>query len=156
MKKNLFNVIKYAYNVRNKYINTDFLLKEGIQNYIANNGNFILNYNSFVESLKNKKYTKSVISRSILHNLIETNNISNISCDYLRILGINNKGVKYINTLDKSIKDLIFSNPKEIKDKNSCINKLLNYELTSTKLYQSIVNNDLIINEYKLPIRKDD
>lgn len=153
---NLFNIIKYKYNVNNNYINTDFLLKEGIQNYIKNNGDFLTNYKNFIEKLKNKKYTKSVISRSILHNLIETKEITDLSCDYLRILGINSKGLSYINSLDKSVKDLIFSNPKEIKNIDSDINKILNYELTSTKLYQTIINEDLLINEYKLPIRKDD
>lgn len=153
---NLFNIIKYKYNVNNNYINTDFLLKEGIQNYIKNNSDFFTNHKNFIEKLKNKKYTKSVISRSILHNLIETKEITDLSCDYLRILGINSKGLSYINSLDKSVKDLIFSNPKEIKNIDSDINKILNYELTSTKLYQAIINEDLLINEYKLPIRKDD
>ena len=64
--------------------------------------------------------------------------------------------MSYINSLDKSVKDLIFSNPKEIKNIDSDINKILNYELTSTKLYQAIINEDLLIIEYKLPIRKDD
>ena len=52
---------------------------------------------------------------------------------------------------------MIFSSPKEIENNNSIINQILNTELLATKLYANITNNsDLYLNEFKLPIRKED
>lgn len=153
---NLFNIIKYNYVVNNNYIKTDFLANEGIQNYIRNNGDFNSDYYSFIDQLKNKKYTISTISRSILHNLLETSSINNLEIEYIRILGINKIGLEHIKSLDKSIKNKIFSNPNELKFKEqTIINEILNYELKATSLYGVITNKNILINEYKLPIRKD-
>lgn len=156
--KKLHNITNYVYNVNSKYIKSDFMLKEGIQNYIKNNGNFYSTYKDLIGSLNNKKYTSSTISRSILHNILETTNQSYDYCDYIRILGANKKGFEYINTLDKDNKSLLFSNPNEIKTNENFhkVNLLLNYELSATKLYSLITDNPrLYENEYKLPIRKD-
>ena len=155
-ENNLFNIIKYNYKVNNNYIKTDFLLNEGIQNYIHNNGDFNNNYYNFIEHLKNKKYTISTICRSLLHNLLETSDTNNQKNEYIRILGINNTGLDYIKSLNKTVKEKIFSSPKELEFKNNSeISEILNYELKATSLYEVITNKKILINEYKLPIRKD-
>ena len=82
-------------------------------------------------------------------------NIFNLNVTYLRILGITNNGLYYINSLDKNIKNKIFSNPKEIKENNNYVKETLNYELKATSLYEVLTNKNILINEYKLPIRKD-
>ena len=58
--------------------------------------------------------------------------------------------------LNKTVKEKIFSNPKELEFKNNSeISEILNYELKATSLYEVITNKKILINEYKLPIRKD-
>lgn len=154
-EKIIFNLIKYQFLAKDN--NTEFTKKEGIINYIKNNGVFDKSLNELQNSLKNKKYSISLINRAILHNLIETTGYDFI--EYIRLLGANKKGFSYINTLDKQTKAIIFSNPNELlnKDKPIKIQNLLNYELKATILYQIITNNnELYKNEFKLPIRKDD
>jgi hypothetical protein len=74
---------------------------------------------------------------------------------YLRILGTNSLGLKYINNLDRTIKNQIFSSVKELKTDTICYN-ILEIELLATKLYSLLTNDDtLLIKEYQLPIRKD-
>ena len=74
---------------------------------------------------------------------------------YLRLLGTDDIGLKYINGLDKETKNQIFSSVKEINSDQICYN-ILEIELLATKLYSLITDNkDLFIKEYQLPIRKD-
>ncbi len=155
---NLNNIANYVYNINDLQNNSDFMNVEGIHNYIKNNGIFNTNYISLIESLKNKKYTSSTISRSILHKILNTTKNQYSYCNYLRLLGANSKGFNYIGILNKDIKNYIFSNPNEVKNKAQFkeIVPILDIELNATKLYSLITeNNELFLKEYKLPIRKD-
>lgn len=146
----LMPIIDYMYNVFEVQYATYFGQKEGINQYIKKNGNFDSTFDAFVNSLKNKKYSSSLIKRIVLHTLIKTKE-EQLDFPYLRMLGATKNGLKYINTLPDDTKNAIFSSPKKAAPKNP----LLRYELTATKLYQVITNNDtLFVNEFKLPIRK--
>lgn len=156
--KILANIAYNCYVINESNTHTDFIKKEGIHNYIKNNGIFNNGYLFLTNNLSNKKYTSSTIARSILHNILETKDKFYYEEKYLRILGSNKKGFEYINSLNKDTKKYIFSNPNEIINKEHFINikNILDIELRSTKLYGLITENlDLITNEYKLPIRKD-
>jgi hypothetical protein len=75
--------------------------------------------------------------------------------EYLRLLGINKVGLNYINSLDKQIKNNIFASVKEINN-NDLYYNILDIELQATKLYSVLTNDEnLLIKEYQLPIRKD-
>jgi hypothetical protein len=75
--------------------------------------------------------------------------------EYLRLLGINKVGLNYINSLDKQIKNNIFASVKEINN-NDLYYNILDIELQATKLYSILTNDEnLLIKEYQLPIRKD-
>lgn len=152
--QNLLTIIRYCYQINSNQ--TDFLLEEGIHNYIRKKGNFNNNYQDLIDSLKNKKYTCSTIRRSLLHYILNTkNNLQPVN--YLRLLGCDDKGLSYINTLEKSIKNYLFSNPNEIfnKEKFNNILSILETELNATKLFGIITNKEQIIKkEYTLPIRK--
>ena len=153
----LFTLLQYQYTVCDTITSTYFGFKEGMNNYIRNNGDFTNNLQTLQTSIKNKKYTVSSLNRCMLHTLLDTNEIK---CNqYVRILGMNNQGIKYLHSLPKKHKELIFASPKEIQNNNNfdvSIKKILNYELNATKLYQIISSKkDLYQNEFKLPIRKD-
>lgn len=153
-KNNLFTVVKYKYLINN---NINYVDNEGITNYIINNGNFDNNFDELIDSLKNKKYTASRIRRTILQYILNTQYDSSITYEnYLRILGINKIGLKYINTLSKEIKNHLFSSPNEKNSLNVNMNTILNTEIKATKLFGIITNNlEIYKNEYKLPIRKE-
>ena len=153
-KNNLFTVVKYKYLINN---NINYIDNEGITNYIINNGNFNNNFDELIDSLKNKKYTASRIRRTILQYILNTQYDSSINYkNYLRILGINKTGLKYLNTLPKETKNQLFSSPNEKNSLNNNMNTILNTEIDATKLFGIITNNlEIYKNEYKLPIRKE-
>ena len=148
MNKNLFEIIKYKLLVETKSLNTDV---EGIGNYIRNNGDFNTDYNDFVNKLANKKYTKTRIRRYIVNLLINNRLPHIIENNYLRLVGFNSTGINYINSLDSTIKEHIFSTPKNVK--NEEIQKYLDLEIKAAKLFSLISNTE--IDEFKLPFRKD-
>lgn len=156
-EENLHLLAKAHFSL-NDEITCDYGKNEGIPLYIKNNGDFSKDYITLINSLKNKKYTISLINRCILHSILKVDKIDQ-NTPYLRLLGANKKGFNYIKTLPRNIKTLLFSNPNELsnKDVDQKIKDTLKTELNATKLYQIITNNNkLYQNEFKLPIRKDD
>ncbi len=129
------------------WINDD----EGIYNYIVKNGDFSKDLSSFVDELSNKRYSKSRLRRVILWIILNGNLEKNDDSTYLRLLGLSKVGQNYLGNLPKEIKQLIFSSPNEVKESN----KDLKLELKATKLYDLITDNNLYINEFKLPIKKE-
>lgn len=148
----LFDLIKYEITV--KKVKNDYLNNEGIINYISNNADFSLDYFKLLESLSNKKYSTSRIRRVLLHILLNTQKSYN-DIIYLRLLGTNKQGLDYIKCLDKRIKNMIFSNVNEITEEHNSY-EILNNELKATKLFEYLTNSSILIDEYKLPIRKCD
>lgn len=130
--------------------------KEGIKNYINKRIPCKCDFNTLITSLGNKKYSYSRIRRFIIKELLQANNYPSKIDTYLRLLGLNEKGEKYLQTLPKEAKQLIFSTPKNAKNLSFTINNILAYELNATKLYSFLSQNfDLIIQEYQLPIKKE-
>ena len=146
------DLVKYVCLTKNSF--NSVINDEGIINYIIKNFKNTTSYEELITILSNKRYSKSRINRTLLYMVLNINSFYHETI-YLRLLGINTLGLKYINTLPKEIKALIFSSVKEINNDNLCYN-ILDIELQCTKLYSLITNNhDLIIKEYQLPIRKD-
>lgn len=150
---NFLELIKYEYKL-NKNFTSSLIDPEGINNYIEKNGDFT-SLEKLQNSLKNKRYSVNRINRNILYSLLNINDIP-AYCPYLRILGVSNKGLQYIHSLDKNIKANIFAGNKEIKNQNNLVKTTYEYELRATKLYSIITNNeDLITQESILPLRKE-
>lgn len=139
----------------NNPFNQKNINSEGIENYVFKNTKYNDSFNVIVDALKNKRYSASRIRRFLLTSMLKLDLINDQI--YLRVIGINNKGIKYINTLPNKIKDEIFSSPLELKNHpNHDIKKLLNEEIRSTLLYGILMNTqEFYLNEYKLPIRKE-
>lgn len=152
----LFTIIKASYLIHPEENNNYFFSNEGINNYIFKNGDFNNSYQQFLDSLKNKKYTLSRIKRTILHTLLKTNIEIKHNTTYLRILGISQKGLEYINILPKNVKKHLFSSPNEAKKFQDDIIENLNLELKASRLYSILTNQpDLYLKEFTLPIRKE-
>ena len=148
----LLNIINYKVQIDKSFSET--INDEGIINYIINNINAFDDYKTTINNLCNKRYTISRIRRHLLYLLLNINEFYHNST-YLRILGIDKFGLSYISTLDKEVKSIIFASIKELNSKDLCYN-IAEIELNATKLYSQITkNNDLLIKEYQLPIRKD-
>ncbi len=122
-------------------------VNEGIENRLSSFIN-LDNYEDFVKNVETKRYTKAYIKRIILNILLENYKEEQLY-DYLRILGMNEKGKAYLKKLDKETKAMLITSPKD------CINKLLQKEMLATKIYGIISSNaSVYLDEYKLPIIK--
>ena len=115
-----------------KYLDVD----EGIEYRLKK---YILNANSideFIEKIKTKRYTYNKINRMFIHILmgLKKNEAKNNE-EYLRILGFDNKGKKYLNQIKNSI---------NFKNTN-----IYNYELKASLLYD-LINNT---NTYEFEIK---
>lgn len=126
-------------------------LEEGIENKITKE---IINANTYEElitKIKTKRYTYNKISRMLLHILTNftKEEAQNIKIDYIRILGFNKNGQKYLNKIKKEVKlPLITGYQKNIS-------KTLDIELRVSKIYSLSNELNLIKKEYdKKPIIK--
>ena len=114
-----------------------------------NNSN---NYDELIKNIKSKKDTYNKISRMLLHILCnftkekakEYNDIT-----YLRILGLNSNGKKYLNKIKKDLDIPLISKINREKD------PMLEFELNTTKIYDLPYNNNLIELEYKNHLYKN-
>ena len=143
-ENNLFNLLYY------KCINHELIYldnKEGIENRLEKS---IYSSNSLKDVISNtitKRYTINYIRRLILNIINETDINTPKKNDYLRVLGFNKLGEKYIKTL--ASKKEIITTFKNVT------NEIAMNELKATKIYGLVTNNyDLYLNEYKIPIKK--
>ncbi len=109
------------------------LVDEGIENRLKK---YALESNSIeelIEKVKTKRYTVNKLKRmfiSILLSFKKKDNEKNIK--YIRVLGFNNIGQKYLNSIKKDVKVPIYTK----------FNKDLEFELKVTNIYSMIVNDE--------------
>ena len=101
------------------------------------------------KNIKTKRYTYNKISRMLLHILTSftKEEASNITIDYIRVLGFNNKGKLYLNQHKKDSTLPIITGYSNINS------EILNIEFRVNAIYFMIDKqknkNNLITMEYK-------
>ena len=124
--------------IRYKILSTDDLtiyhdIKEGIDSRIKK---YILEVDSIddlINKVKTKRYTYNRIKRILLYVLLDIKKDIKIN-DYIRLLGFNNNGKKYIKSIKKDIKLPLISNYSKNKD-------LLDFEYKVNLIYSLKQNN---------------
>lgn len=147
-----FDILKYKVLIEDTSINKYQTVDEGIENRIINSINEVTNYEELIQSIKTKRYTYNKISRMLLHILTSFTKIeaANLNVDYIRVLGFNNIGKKYLSSIKKELDVPIITGYK----KN--ISKILDIELRITKVYSIMTDSSLIKREYQIkPIIKE-
>ena len=142
--------LKYKIISTNNNINKYQTVEEGIENRIIKSISISNNYEELIKNIKTKRYTYNKISRMLLHilNDFTKEEALNINIDYIKVLGFNLNGQKYLNNIKKKIDIPLLTGYK----KN--ISKILDIELRITKIY-SLVAVDISKKEYdKKPIIK--
>lgn len=135
---NLFMYLKYKIitdNSLDSYLTVD----EGIHNKLLKNINKVNNIEELIKSIKSKRYTYNRLRRMLIHILIgfkKTDAKINKEIDYIQILGFNEYGQEYLNSL-KNKKDII----SKTKNYDSIIYK---YEIKSASVYNLISKNDVL------------
>lgn len=120
-------------------------VEEGIENRIKSSIPISNSWKELVEQIKTKRYTYNKINRMLIHILTSftKEEANNLKIDYIRLLGFNIKGKKYLNSIKKDISIPIITNYK----KN--ISTLLDLEYRISSIYFLPINSTLIEKEYK-------
>lgn len=143
---NAYNNLNILYKQLHLIKNTNYkdimLISEGIENYILKNLNLESSFEENINTLANKKYTKSRIRRTLLSMFLKLPKTINENIP-LRVLGFSKKGENYLSKLDDIIVNINQSNSFYIEQ-----------EIMMAKLYSIISNKDITLTEYKFP-RKD-
>ena len=174
--KNNKSVIKYLPNGVDEYINNVFiddyfdLLKykiltedisniqtvdEGLSNRIKKYIFVSNTLEEFINNVKTKRYTYNKLKRMCVHilcNFTKEEARKNKNIKYIRILGFNDVGQKYLKEIKKDIQVPIITN--YTKDNS----KLLEIDFRVNSVYSYIFNNalELTQNEFKnKPIKKE-
>ena len=146
-----FNLLKYKIlndNELSKYLTVD----EGIENRLIKVINECNNLEELIKKIKTKRYTYNRINRMFIHILVgltkeDKNKL--LKNEYIRLLGFNEQGKKYINSIKKDINIPIVSNLKNI---NSLIK---DYEIKAYNIYNLLTKENILDFEQKnKPISK--
>lgn len=130
---NFFDIIKYKIITEHDlgiYLDVD----EGIDNRLKKVINECNNINELIEKIKSKRYTYNKLRRMLIHILVGFTKEDNkkLKLDYIKILGFNSNGKKYLNKIKKDIDIPIMPNKKSL---------IYMYELKATLIYDMVVNN---------------
>ena len=145
-----FKLLKY------KIINDETNLKnittvdEGIEGRLLK---YICKSNTIeelIEKVKTKRYTNNKLNRMFIHILNDLKKEEkDLSIDYIRVLGFNENGKKYLNKIKKESEIPIITKYKETES------TLLEKEKKASIIYSLIVNDHtLITKEFTKPIYK--
>ncbi len=137
--KKYFELLKFKITTEKDlsiYLDVDEGIEYRLKKYI-NKANTI---DEYIELIKTKRYTYNRLNRMFIHLLIglTKKDNHNLKLDYLKILGFNKNGQKYLNSIKKDIILPITPFKKSI---------IYNYELTSSLIYDLINNTNTYIFE---------
>ena len=140
-----FDILKYKI-MTEKDLSIYHTVEEGIDKLLKKKIVEANSYSELISLIKSKRYTYNKITRMLLHILCNfTKEKANIFKDisYIRILGFNDIGKKYLNSVKKNIDIPIIS--KITRDKDL----MLEFELETTNIY-NLKNKSIKKEEQKL------
>ncbi|MBR3199131.1 MAG: nucleotidyltransferase [Bacilli bacterium] len=140
-----FDLIKYK--IISEDISKYQTVDEGIENRLKKVINGVDNVDELINKIKTKRYTYNRIKRMLVHILtgFTKEEAKNIKTKYIRVLGFNNKGQKYLNSVKKKCSLPIITT----FEKN---NDLLDIEARVSDIYNLIKKDDNLSEHEHKPI----
>ena len=148
-----YQILKYKI-ITEKDLSIYTSVEEGLDKLLKKEITRASSYDDLIKHIKSKRYTYNKLQRMLLHILCnftkeEKNNFNEIT--YIRILGLNNKGQKYLNNIKKDLDIPLISKIKKEKD------PMLSFEIETSKIYALTLDEnkqeDLIKQEYQRIIK---
>lgn len=137
-QEKLFQLLKYKI-ISDKELSKYQTVDEGIEHRILKYINNSNSLDELINNIKTKRYTYNKISRMLIHILCgftkeEANHMNSIT--YIRVLGFDYQGQKYLNNIKKEISIPIITNCKNITD------EMLLLEHRISDIYNLITDNN--------------
>ncbi|MDX9917015.1 MAG: nucleotidyltransferase [Gudongella sp.] len=139
---NYSKLARYAVLMKTaKDISKYFDVEDGFENRLVNFAKRDLNTEELVRSLNSKRYTSSRVRRLLTHLMMEIdrdfiNMVYNTPVEFIRVLGISNKGFELLNEINKQSDVFVINKfaktPSELSDVSKMI---LEKEIQATNLY---------------------
>ena len=148
-----YQILKYKI-ITEKDLSIYTSVEEGLDKLLKKEITRASSYDDLIKHIKSKRYTYNKLQRMLLHILCnftkeEINSFNEIT--YIRILGLNNKGQKYLNNIKKDLDIPLISKIKKEKD------PMLSFEIETSKIYALTLDEnkqeDLIKQEYQRIIK---
>ena len=150
-ERNYFNLLKYKIITEKTNLNKYQTVDEGIENRILKGIYNSNNLEELISIVKTKRYTYNKINRMFTHILCsftKEDAKNNKDLKYIRILGFDNIGKKYLNSIKKECDVPIITN---IKKENV---DLLSIEIKCDSIYNLIMNEEFELFKQKPIIKK--
>ena len=150
-ENNYFNFLKYKIITEKNNLNKYQTVDEGIENRILKGIYNSNNLEELINIVKTKRYTYNKINRMFTHILCsftKEDAKNNKDLKYIRILGFDNIGKKYLNSIKKECDVPIITN---IKKENV---DLLSIEIKCDSIYNLIMNEKFELFKQKPIIKK--
>ncbi len=144
-----FDLLKYKI-ISEENLDKYFTGEEGLENRVKDVINKSKNLEELINNTKTKRYTYNRITRMLTHILFNytKEESSNKKIKYIRVLGFNDKGKKYLSKTKKDIEVPIITNI----NKNNY--ELLKNDIMKDEIYYHIIDKDINVFESK-PIKKE-
>lgn len=119
-----------------------FSIKEGLENRILKINDF-RDMDHLILQIISRRYTNSKIKRSLIHILCNTKNelIQSFEVPYLRVLGMNDIGQQYLNSIKKELTVPLITRIRDAK------HPYLDQELKASKIYSLVSDLDVFAME---------
>ncbi len=150
-KTDYFNLLKYKIITDNTKLKEITTVDEGIEGRIIKSINETKSLDELITKVKSKRYTYNKINRMFIHILNDLKKEEkDLKLDYIRVLGFNENGKKYLNRIKKESEIPIIAKYKDIDS------PLLEKEKEANSIYSIIVDDTTLIEkELTKPIYKE-
>ncbi len=137
---NYFNYLKYKIISEGQHLNIYQTVDEGIENRILKYINESNSLDELINNIKTKRYTYNKISRMMNHIICSftKEEAQDKELKYIRLLGFNENGQKYINKIKKELSITLISKQKQEYD------SLLKMDNRVDSIYDLIMNSNTL------------
>ncbi|MBN2260977.1 MAG: nucleotidyltransferase [Clostridiales bacterium] len=158
--EDFYEILRYkVLSAPSKELSEIYEITEGLENRIFESMKISTNMESFINSVKIKRFTMTRIKRVLLNILLDLKAESVSSSDllspqYIRILGADEKGLEILRKLKENENLSVITNLSKFKTENPLILEQLRYDILASDLYSIIKKEKLGQDYYRNPYIK--
>ena len=134
----LFNLLKHKI-LTDEDLSIYETVDEGLDNKLKKVINKVNSIDELMDSIKSKRYTYNRLNRMLIHILLGIKKNDNKEpLTYIRLLGFNDKGKDYINSIKKDMNIPLITKYRDLN------NKVKDYEDIAASIYKQLTNDDVL------------